>query len=90
MAERRILSALIGLAIASPFAIVEGCAMTGPAKPLPAAAVTVSCPPLKSYSAADQKALAAALTALAPDSPLVGAMADYGALRAAVRACKAS
>lgn len=52
-------------------------------------AIRSQCLPMKDYSAAQQQALAAALAAVAPDSPLVGAMADYGALRAANRACAA-
>lgn len=50
-------------------------------------AAVPACPPVKAYSAAQEKALGAAVAALPPDSPLVGAMADYGAERAALRAC---
>ena len=56
----------------------------------PAVTVTVSCPPLKTYALADERALGAAVAALPPGSPLIGAMADYGALRAADRACRAA
>jgi hypothetical protein len=46
-----------------------------------------ACPPVKTYSQADQNALAAAVTALPPDNPLIGVMLDYGRLRAAARVC---
>jgi hypothetical protein len=60
-------------------AMLAGCATTP--------AVRSQCLPLKTYTPAQEKALADALAALPADSPLAGAMADYGALRAADRAC---
>lgn len=71
----RLLLAALGLALAA-------CAH--------APAVQTICLPLKPYTAAEQLALAGALASLPETSPLVGAMADYGAMRAADRACLAS
>lgn len=45
------------------------------------------CLPMKVYTAGEQEALANALAVLPPESPLVHAMEDYGALRDANRAC---
>lgn len=50
-------------------------------------AVHTQCVPVKAYSADQEKALAAAVVALPPGSALIEAMADYGAMRAAARAC---
>lgn len=68
----------------SLFAIfLTGCATTPP--PTPPA--TTVCLPLKAYSATQELALSVEVAALAPSSALVQAMADYGAMRAADRAC---
>lgn len=74
---------------------ISGCASTAErvqnataaAAAQPVAAV--SCLPLVSYSAAQQRALASALDALPATSPLIQAFTDYAALRAADRACLA-
>lgn len=50
--------------------------------------VKIVCPPIPTYTPTQERALGAAVAALPATSPLVGAMADYGAVRAAVRACK--
>ena len=47
-----------------------------------------SCPVVKPYTPAEQSALATALDALPGDSPLRGAIDDYGVLRDQARACK--
>lgn len=74
------------LVIMSAVALLTACATKAPAPPV----VTVECLPLTNYTAAQQKALAAALDPLPGDSPIIAAMADLGALRAADRACMAS
>jgi len=51
-------------------------------------AVTSLCIPMKDYSPQEQQKLADAVEALPASSPLVQAMADYGQMRAANRACK--
>lgn len=70
---------------------LAGCATAAPpvisAAPAAQVVVRAVCPPLRSYSPAQEKALGAAVAALPADSPLVAAIADYGSLRAAVRAC---
>ena len=60
--------------------LLSGCAIH-------AQGLQTSCIPLVSYSAEQQKALAAALVVIDPSNPLVGAMVDYGQMRAADRAC---
>ena len=52
--------------------------------------VQVHCLPMKDYSAAEQEALAAALAPLPADSVIVQFVIDYGAMRAANRACIAN
>lgn len=47
-----------------------------------------ACSPVAAYSLAQEQALGQAVTALQPDNPLVGAMADYLALRKSARACQ--
>lgn len=73
---------------------LTGCATAAPAvissQPATVTVVKVSCPPLKDYSAAQEKALGAAVAELMAGSPLIQAMTDYAALRAAIRACGAS
>lgn len=61
-----------------------------PSVPVPTVAVQVQCLPLKDYTLAEQQAAGAALAALQPTNPLVAFMGDYGAMRAADRACMAS
>lgn len=65
-----------------------GCAFAVACANLPAAHSV--CLPMKSYTAAQQQAVAAQLAALPPDSPVAGLVVDYGQLRAANRACAAS
>lgn len=65
---------------------LTACATTAP----PVIAVKRVCLPQIAYSPAQEKAAAAALAALPPDSPLVALVADYGAVRAANRSCIAS
>lgn len=76
---------VIAAAVALPV-LVAACAHDQRPPPVPPPAIV--CPPLKTYTADQEKALAVALAALPAGSPLVGAMADYGALRATVRACR--
>lgn len=80
--------ALLFAGVVGMVAEFAACAHDNP-RPLPLPQTTVVCPPLKAYGLDQEKALAQALAAVPAGSPLVGAMADYGALRAAVRACKA-
>jgi len=47
-----------------------------------------ACPPVVTYTLAQEQALGRAVAALQPDSPMVGAMADYLALRKSARACQ--
>lgn len=72
-------------AIACLFPIIGGCTTTP--KPIAAPPVAVACIPVAEYTPEQEKALAAALEALPATNPLVGAMIDYGRLRAAARAC---
>ena len=53
-------------------------------------AVQLTCLPLKTYTPAEQKALADAMAALDPTSPLIGLAGDYSAMRDADRACVAA
>lgn len=46
-----------------------------------------ACPPVAAYTLAQEQSLAGAVRSLPADSPLVGAMADYLALRKSARAC---
>jgi hypothetical protein len=69
------------LLITASVLLLAGCAA------MPAAAPVAQCPPVKVYSQAEQDALATAVAALPPENPLIGAMLDYGRLRAAARAC---
>lgn len=55
--------------------------------PKPPPAVTVVCPPIKAYTKAEEQAVAASLASLPAGSPIAAFIADYGALRAAARAC---
>ena len=52
--------------------------------------VTVTCLPMANYTADFETQLAAATAALGPTNPIVSVLADYGAMRAADRACIAS
>lgn len=72
-------------ACASPQARVETATAVAASKPVAA----VTCLPMATYPLAQERALAAAVAALPPDSPLVQAVIDYGALRKANRACLA-
>jgi len=95
MFGRLFAGAYIAASLSAVAFVVVGCAqtMTSPpvisARAAPEVVVKVVCPPLKTYSAEQQKALGAAVAALPADSPLVSAIVDYAALRAAVRACAA-
>lgn len=70
---------LFCVSVISCIALCGACATTP--------AVRQQCLPMKTYTLAQEQALAGALRALPGDSPLVRAMADYGQLRAANRAC---
>jgi hypothetical protein len=59
--------------------LLAGCTTAQPSAP--------ECPPVKIYSQTEQNALAVAVAGLPPDNPLIGAMLDYGRLRAAASAC---
>lgn len=65
--------------------MVAGCAIQNTPKPV--AVTTTICIPLVAYTPAQEAAMADALQVLDPTNPLVQAMADYGAMRAADRAC---
>lgn len=75
--------------------LLAGCA-TAPqtatisAEPVTQTVAKTICPPIISYTQVQESALAAAIKMLPADSPLVGAMVDYGQLRATIRACTAS
>jgi hypothetical protein len=60
-----------------------GTTQSAPAAPM----FSVACPPLTTYTPAQEADLAAALIMLDQANPLVQAMTDYGKLRAADRAC---
>ena len=47
----------------------------------------MQCLPLKTYTADEERALAAALRTLPPGSPIAGAFVDYKKMRDADRAC---
>ena len=49
--------------------------------------IKVQCPPIKTYSPDFEKSLSAAVADLSANNPIITAMADYGALRSAIRAC---
>lgn len=71
--------------------ILTGCAATMPViaeSPASQVVVKTVCPPIPTYTRAQEQALGAAVAALPVTSPLVSAMADYGAVRAAIRACR--
>jgi hypothetical protein len=70
------------IAVALGIVTLSGCAATVPP------VVTVACPPVRSYTLAQEQQLGAAVQALPPDSPLIPAMEDYGAMRKVARACK--
>lgn len=59
-----------------------------PSKPIPAPVYVAVCVPMRDYTADEQLKLAAAVEALKQGDPLIAAMADYGQLRAEVRACQ--
>ena len=65
---------------------LAACATQGP----PTVAVQTVCVPLKAYTPAQEKSLATAVQSLPADSPLVGAMEDFGAMRSADRSCISS
>lgn len=81
-----------GVLIACLF--LTGCATAAPAvissQPATVTVVKVACIPMKDYSAAEEKALGAAVAELMAGSLLIQAMTDYAALRAEIRACAAS
>lgn len=61
-----------------------------PTGPATQTVVKVVCPTPKTYSSAQEKAIGDAVAALDPMSALVGLVADYGSLRASLRACSAN
>lgn len=77
---RAVIIAHVALAACLALFCLSGCA-TAPSP------VKTLCLPLKPYTATEQQAMADALDALPPGSPLSAAMADYAAMRAADRAC---
>lgn len=56
--------------------------------PAPQLVIRLQCLPMASYTPAEQKQAAKELQGLAPGSELGKMMVDYGALRAADRACQ--
>jgi hypothetical protein len=50
--------------------------------------IQTACPPLRAWSAADQKALADALAPIPESSPLWALEKDWGQMRDAIRACQ--
>lgn len=75
---------LVATAAISLSISVSGCA-SAPRSPAPAHAA--ACPPLVTYTPAQQKAIQAARQALSPDNPLNGLVVDYERMRDADRAC---
>ena len=74
------------MALAGCAVCLSACAsMTAP----PTVAVQTVCLPQKSYTPAQELAMASAVAALPADSLIVTMIADYGAMRAANRACVA-
>ncbi|HUO22684.1 MAG TPA: hypothetical protein VMU59_09240 [Caulobacteraceae bacterium] len=73
---------IAAMAAAATTALLAGCTT------LPVA--VAECPAIKTYTPAQDAALADALAALPDGSPLAGAMIDYGQLRAEARACAAA
>jgi outer membrane murein-binding lipoprotein Lpp len=65
--------------------LLAGCAST-----LPPAPPAVVCPALVEYDQATRNRAAEEIERLPPGSALAGMIADYAALRAAVRACRES
>ncbi len=74
----------VGITVLTAALALAACA-TAPVVSAPTVAVV--CPPITTYTAAQETAMAQALSALPTGSPLATAMADYGKLRAAARAC---
>lgn len=70
------------LPLALAIGLLTGCA-TEPSNPRPAV-----CPPLAEYAPEDQTRLAAEIDAAPGSAIWPDFIADYGALRAAIRACK--
>jgi hypothetical protein len=62
---------------------ITACATT---KPSPPPAPPPACIPIRVYTPAEDAAIKSALDALDSGSPLIGALLDYGKLRAAARA----
>lgn len=58
--------------------------------PPPSVAPAIECLPLTAYTSAQEAAAGAELAALKPGDPLAAMITDYGAMRAADRACIAS
>lgn len=70
------------LAAIVTFAILAGCASPPPID------VTIACPPLRTWTPAEQAALAAALTPIPEASPIWTMEKDWQAMRDAIRACQ--
>ena len=64
--------------------ILGGCASYDSPSPK----VTVTCPVIRSYTLAEERAVAQALEGVPKDSPLRGFISDYGGLRKQVKACQ--
>lgn len=67
--------------------LLSGCAGTLPA---PSVAVQQACLPMATYTAAQEQAVGAELAAFKPADPILLFIIDYGAMRAANRACLAA
>lgn len=72
---------IVGLVVLWPLLTASMCVST--------ATVTVRCPPLTPYTAAQEAAIGEALALLPADDALAQAMGDYTRLRAADKACQA-
>lgn len=71
-----------------PLVILACLLLVGCATPAPID-VQVSCPPLRTWTADEQAALATALSPIPPESMLWALERDWQATRDAIRACKA-
>ena len=78
-----LITVLVAVVIVGTVLLLSGCATTNP----PVVAVKTMCLPLKAYTPEEQKAAAQALAALPPDSPILGMIEDYKAMRDSDRAC---
>lgn len=75
----------VGVIIGAALCLAACASTPKPVAPTP----QVVCPALKTYTDTDRAALARALQPIPPDSPIIGIIGDYAALRKAVQACQA-